>query len=181
MNAICSSRRACSLVLSLVIASPLLAAAQASSGTILHASEAGKLLPDAIYFAGKSATTQLRNSAGVRFASGRYVLAVLVDTTGYSSTVQQKYQGDLLTEVPLTIGGRSLPAGAYGIGFVGSHFVVMDIGSHELLQAPATHDTQMQHPLPLQVLPGSSASAYRLCFGRDCVDFRAGSSGIPSR
>lgn len=181
MNAIVSSRRACSILLSLVIAAPLLGVAQAGTGAILRAPEAGKLLPDAVFFAGKSATTQLRNSAGVRLADGQYVLAVLVDTSGYSSALQQKYQGYLLTETALSIGGHLLPAGAYGIGFVAGHFVVMDIGSHDLLQAPATHDAQMQRPMPLQVLEGSSPGAWRLCLGRDCVEFRAHSNAIRSR
>lgn len=181
MNAIRSFRHTGCLVLALVIAFPVLAAAQASSGTVLHAADAGKLLPDAVYFAGKSATTQLRNSAGIHFDNGHYMLAVLVDTTGYNSALQQKYQGYLLTEVALNIGGHALPAGAYGVGFVGGHFVVMDIGSHDLLQAPTRHDTAMQHPLPLQVLAGASSGGWRLCFGRDCVDFRGAPGGAESR
>jgi hypothetical protein len=157
------------LFLAALIAFPLAAAAQ---GTILHAPEASKILPDSVFYAGKSANTQLRNSAGVRFADNHFVLAVLVDTSGYSSTVQEKYQGYLLTEVGLAIGDHPLTPGAYGIGFVGDHFVVMDIGNHELLQAHAAHDQKMQRPVPLQILEGASPGAYRLCSGRTCVDFR---------
>jgi hypothetical protein len=29
----------------------------------------------------------------------------------------------------------------------------------------------MQHPVPLQVLDGSTPGVYHLCFGRNCVDF----------
>ncbi|HEX4039596.1 MAG TPA: hypothetical protein VHX37_16180 [Acidobacteriaceae bacterium] len=159
-------------VLSALITLPLLAAAQ-TSGTLLHAPEASKLLPDAVFFAGKTATTQLRNSAGIHFTGDHYVLAVLVDTSGYSSTVQQKYQAYLFTEVPLSIGGHALPPGAYGTGFLGGHFLVMDIGNHTLLEAPAAHDAQMQRPTPLQILDGSAPGSWRLCYGRDCVDFRA--------
>jgi len=158
------------LLATTLVAMPVCALGQAP-GTILHAAEASKVLPDSVYFAGKSAGTQLRNSAGVHYADGLEVLAVLVDTSGYSTAVQEKYQGYLLTEVPLDFGGHRLPAGAYGIGFVGSHFAVMDIGSHDLLQAAAAHDAAMSRPMPLQILDGSSASAYRLCFGRSCVDF----------
>ncbi len=153
------------------IAMPLAASAQ-HPGAILHAPEASKLLPDAVYYAGKSANTQLRNSAGIHFADNHYMLAVLVDTSGYSSAVQEKYQGYLLTEVPLAFGDQPLPPGAYGIGFVGRHFVVTDIGTHDLLQAPATHDDHLQHPLPLQILDGPSPELHRLCLGRDCVDLR---------
>ncbi len=130
MNALRSVRSLHAFVAAALVAMPLCAPAQtAGKATILHAAEATKLLPDAVYFAGKSATTQLRNSAGVHYADGHYVLAVLVDTSGYSSSVQEKYQGYLLTEVPLEFGDHRLPAGAYGIGFVGDHFGVMDIGT----------------------------------------------------
>ena len=155
------------LSLAALIALPLAASAQA---TILHAPEASKLVPDSVFYAGKSANTQARNSAGIHFADGHYVLAVLVDTSGYSSSVQEKYQGYLLTEVPLEIGHHPLVPGAYGIGFVADHFNVMDIGNHDLLQAHATHDDTMQRPIPLQIVEGPSG-AYRLCFGRSCVDF----------
>jgi hypothetical protein len=158
----------------------LIAASAQTPGTILHAPEASKLLPDAVFYAGKTANTQLRNSAGIHYADDHYVLAVLVDTSGYSSAVQEKYQGYLLTEVPLQFGDQPLPPGAYGIGFVGDHFAVMDIGNHDLLQALSVHDDQMQRPVPLQILgpwplqtdSHSSSGTYRLCFGRNCADFR---------
>ncbi len=156
-------------ILAALISLPSLALAQ-TPGTILHAPEASKLLPDAVYYAGKSATTQLRNSAGIHIGD-HYVLAVLVDTSGYSSAVQEKYQGYLLTEVPLEFGDHSLPPGAYGVGFVGDHFVVTDIGTHELLQAPARHDDHLQHPVPLQILAAGDPGMDRLCLGRTCVDF----------
>jgi hypothetical protein len=157
----------------------------AASDTILTVQAADKLLPDAVYFAGQSANTQMRNGAGIQFADGQQTLAVLVDTSGYSSALQQKYQGYLISEVPLEFlplkpGAASLPAGAYGFGFVGGRFVVMDIGSHDLVSTLATHDDQMQRPRPLQILgpwplrrdSHVLSDTYRLCSGRDCVDFR---------
>jgi hypothetical protein len=144
----------------------------ALSQTILHAPEASKLLPDSVYYAGKSANTQLRNSAGIHYSDGRYVFAVLVDTSGYSTSIQEKYQGYLLAETSLDFGGKALAAGAYGVGFVGDHFVVTDIGTHDVLQAPAVHDDHMQHPMPLQIVQGAAPDRYRLCLGRSCVVMR---------
>ena len=64
------------------------------------------------------------------------MLASLVDTSGYSSGVAAKYQGYLITEVPLKIGGKLLPAGAYGIGFLGGDkFLVTDLGGGDVLTA----------------------------------------------
>lgn len=163
----------CIAVLAWVAFLPLLTAAQANgSTTILHAAEAAKVLPDSVFFRGRSATTQSRNAGGVRFSDDMYILATLVDTSGYSTGVQERYQGYLLAEVPVEVGGHPLPAGAYGVGFTGGHFHVMDIGDHELLQADSTRDAQMPRPVPLQVLDGPAEGAYRLCFGRQCVNFR---------
>ncbi len=142
-----------------------------TADTILPATDAAKILPDAVYFAGRSATTQLRNATGVHFADGAYTLAVLVDTSGYSSAIQQKYQAYLLTGARLDFAGHQLSPGAYGFGFVANHFVVMDIGSNDLLRVPSTHDAQLQSPRPLQMVAGAAPGQYRLCSGRDCVDF----------
>lgn len=155
-----------SLLVGALLSMPLAMCAQA---TILHAPEASKLLPDSVYYAGKSANTQLRNSAGIHFADGHYVLAVMVDTSGYSSTIQEKYQGYLLAEVPMNIDGNPLAAGAYGIGFVGDHFIVTDIGTHDVLQAHGRRDDKMERPLPLKIIEGDSPGRFRLCLGRSCV------------
>jgi hypothetical protein len=146
-------------------------AQNAAADIIMTVQAADKVLPDSVYFAGQSANTQMRNAAGIQFADGQQTLAILVDTSGYSSALQQKYEGYLITEIALDFGGHRLPAGAYGFGFVGGQFLVMDVGSHNLLQTAAAHDAQMQRPRPLQILAGQAAGAWRLCSGRDCTDF----------
>ncbi len=80
---------------------------------ILHPAESAKLLPGAVFFRGQSATTQARNSGGVRFADGFYVLTTIVDNSGYSTGIQEKYQAYFITEVPLDIDGHHLIPGAY--------------------------------------------------------------------
>jgi len=151
---------------------PPVARAQAPAPGILGAAQAGKLIPASVYFAGLTTTTQLRNSAGVRFADGQLALAVLVDTSGYSDAVQQKYQGYLLTGVALDIGGHRLPPGAYGMGVVHGRLYVIDIGNHDLFHTAAMHDAKMHRPVPLQILAGAAPGSYRLCLGRDCVHFQ---------
>jgi hypothetical protein len=145
-------------------------AAAAAAPGVLNAEAAARLLPATVFFAGQTAPVQARNSAGVRFADG-LMLAALVDTSGYASDVQQKYQAYLLTEVPLRIADRTLPAGAYGCGFVGGAFVVMDIGGRDLLRVPAASEAALRRPMPLQVLAGGAAGEYRLLSGRSAVSF----------
>jgi hypothetical protein len=144
--------------------------AQAGGDTVLSAVEAGKLLPAAVYFKGQTATTQLRNSGGVKFADGFYVLAALVDTSGYSSDVQQKYQAYLIAEVPVKIEGRDLPAGVYGVGFVGGdQFVVLDVGAHDLFTVGSHTDAELKRPVPLKV--AAAGGGFRLYAGRRYVTF----------
>jgi hypothetical protein len=154
-----------------VLVLPLGARGQAAAPGILNAAQAGKLIPVSVYFAGQTATTQPRNSAGVRFADGQLTLAVLVNNSGYSSGVAQKYQGYLLTGIPLDFGGHPLPAGAYGMGVVKGQLYLMDLGDHGLFHTAATHDAAMHRPVPLQIVAGAANGTYRLCFGRECIEF----------
>jgi len=132
-----------------------------------------KVFPERVFFRGQSAPVQFRNSGGVHFADDLYVLAGMVDSSGYSTGIKEKYQAYLLNEVTLEIAGQTFKPGAYGIGFVtGGKFVVMDLGANDVLQATSQHDAEMKRPVPLQVLASSTAGNYRLYIGRDYVEFR---------
>jgi hypothetical protein len=131
-----------------------------------------KIFPERVFFRGQSAPVQFRNSGGVHFADDLYVLAGMVDSSGYSTAIKEKYQAYLLSEVTLEIGGQTLKPGAYGIGFInGGKFVVMDLGANDVLQASSQKDTEMKRPVPLQVVPSANAGSYRLYAGRDYVEF----------
>jgi hypothetical protein len=153
-----------------VFTSPFRILAQGSD-TVLKAVDTQKLLSAAVYYKAQSAPTQLRNSGGVKFADGYYVLATLVDTSGYSSDVASKYQAYFIAEVPIKIGGQSLPAGVYGVGFVpGDKFVVTDVGAHDVLSVSSSTDQDIKRPLPLQVT-NDPAGGFRLYEGRKYVAF----------
>jgi hypothetical protein len=146
--------------------------AAANEQRALTATEAAKFLPATVFFRGQSAPIQARNSSGVQFNKNALLLVTLVDTAGYSSSVQEKYQAYLITEASLDIEGHRLPPGAYGCGFIaGNTFVVMDIGGHDLFSIHSTKDTTLHRPTPLQILPSSDGTGYRLYVGRDYIDF----------
>ena len=106
-------------------------AAMSQGDMVLKAADVQKLLPDSVWYKGQSAPAQKRNSGGVKFADGSFVLATLVDNSGYASDVAAKYQAYFVAELPIKIGDQSLPAGVYGVGFIGDNkFVVTDIGAH---------------------------------------------------
>jgi hypothetical protein len=155
--------------------SVLPASSPAAKETVLKASDiTAKIFPERVFYQGKTAPTELRNTGGVRFADGAYFLAGLVDSSGYSTAIRSKYQAYVLTEVPVKFDGQELKAGSYGAGFVSGYFVVTDIGAHDLLRVPAQHDAAMKRPVPLQVTAGSAGGTYRLYHGRDYVEFSRG-------
>ena len=141
----------------------------ASTGTILNAAEATKLLPGSVFFKGQSAPVQARNSGGIKFGDGTLVLATLVDNSGYATSMQQKYQSYLIAETAILINGHLLPPGAYGAGFVAGKFGVMDIGGHDMFSVDATRDAELKRPNPLQFIAGGSGGEFRLYQGRDYV------------
>jgi hypothetical protein len=162
------------LYLALVLSVPgnMSAAADSSNPGILKAPDMANLMPATVFFRGQVASVQARNSGGVRLADGMLVLCALVDTSGYSTAVQQKYQGYFITEVALDINGHTLKPGAYGVGFVeGNKFLVMDLGAHDLFIASGVHDAELKRPTPLQVLADTEPNRYRLYINRNYVVF----------
>lgn len=149
--------------------------AAASADTVLHPAELEELIPKTVFFRGQSAPVQLRNAGGVKFSDGFYFFSSLVDTSGYSSGIQAKYQAYFVTEVPLKIGDHALPAGAYGVGFVADHrFIVMDLGAHDLFSAEYMRDDALHRPTPLQVTADSQSGVYRLYEGRNYIQLTRG-------
>lgn len=144
----------------------------AATGSILKAPDVANLVPATVFFRGQVASVQARNAGGVKLPDGMLVLCALVDTSGYSTAVQQKYQGYLITEVPLDFNGQMLKPGAYGVGFVeGNKFLVMDLGAHDLFTAGSTRDAELKRPMPLQVLTDTTPNRYRLYINRNYVVF----------
>lgn len=158
------------VALLVVMAVPVALTAQAGD-KILKPADMQKLVPASVYYDGQSAPTQLRNSGGVKFADGHYVLATLVDTSGYSTGIAAKYQGYLIVEEPVKIGGQSLAAGVYGFGFVSDNkFVVTDVGGNNVVTVSSVNDSAMARPRPLEVT-SDPAGGYRLYAGRNYVGF----------
>jgi hypothetical protein len=175
-------------VLLLAVATPALYAASqtvssdksspaaATETKVMTAVEASKLLPNTVFFRGQSAPIQARNSSGVQFTKDSLLLVTLVDTAGYSSALQEKYQAYLITESPIDIEGHRLVPGAYGFGFIADNFVVMDIGGHDLFTVSSAKDVDLRRPTPLQILPSTDGSGYRLYSGRNYIKFSQAAS-----
>ncbi|WP_263382560.1 hypothetical protein [Granulicella arctica] len=163
---------ACMLTPVLSVAQQPAATASSAQPGVISAADAAQILPATVFFRGLSAPIQGRNSGGVRFADKKLMLTALVDTSGYSTQVKEKYQAYLITESAIEIGGQKLAPGAYGCGFVGDdNFVVQDIGAHDLFTVKSVRDAGLRRPTPLQVVVATDGG-YRLYAGRSYVSFK---------
>src|SRR6201993_2158097 len=146
--------------------------AQQVSKHVLSADELKKAVPTEYFYRGQKAPVQLRNAVGFQLADGKMMLASLVDASGYSTAIQQKYQGLLITETKLNIGGATLPSGQYGFGFAADgKFNVMDVANSDVLEAATETDQELKRPVPLKMVEDNGA--YKLYAGKKWVGIKA--------
>jgi hypothetical protein len=99
------------------------------------------------------------------------MMAALVDASGYSTAIQQKYQGMLITEAKLNIGGSDLGPGQYGFGFTADgKFVVMDVANTDVLSTASSSDPALQHAVPLKLV--QDGDHYKLYAGKKSVSIK---------
>ena len=166
------------VVFLLLLLAPLMGIASAQTPNqqtgVLNPTQLQALIPATVYFSGQTASVQLRNAGGVRWNEGKQTLFAMVDASGYSTGMRERYQFYILSDVPVDIAAKRLPAGAYGAGFLTDKGLeVMDLGGTELFHAAVKHDTTLQRPRPLQITSDGEGH-YRLYLGRDYVDFSIG-------
>jgi hypothetical protein len=145
--------------------------AQQGSKHLLSADELKKAVPAEFFYRGQKASVQLRNAVGFQLADGKMALAALVDASGYSTAIQQKYQGMFITEAKLNIGGSELAPGEYGFGFAADgKFVVMDVANNDVLGTASQVDSQLKRPVPLKLV--EDGSGYKLYAGKKWVSIK---------
>ena len=159
-------------VMAVLLCASLAALAQnAEKPGLLDKAQLKDAVPESYFFAGKTAPVQLRNAAGGRLTSGKLVIAALVDTSGYSANIQEKYQGLFITEAKIVIEGKSLEPGEYGVGHTADgNFNILNVASDTLFAVPGHADDSMKRPVPLQ-MTSQGGDKYRLYFGRNYVEF----------
>lgn len=128
------------------------------------------------YLEGNSIPTERRNAALIKTPSGTRVEFALLDTSGYSSAVQQKYAGMIISEGSVSVCGVKLGVGSYGFGTKLPHpsgsgdaqVFFYDQAGAKLGECGASKDTGIKTPRPLQVVvSGGKARLYLGVYGLD--------------
>lgn len=125
------------------------------------------------YLEGNSIPTQKRNTVILKGADGKRMVFGLLDTTGYSAEIQQKYAGMMIVERKVAVGAAAVGAGAYGFGVQKGtpaegpgKLLVYDVGGAKVGEAAAQYDAALAQPVPLQFQNG------RLYVGRHWVEVK---------
>jgi hypothetical protein len=154
-----------------IIALGCAALTQSKPAGLVAAADLKSIVPGTYFYRGQSASVQMRNASAIRTKNERYVIAALVDTSGYASDVAAKYQGLFITEVKLKVGDAELPPGEYGFGFVGDTFVITDVGARDVLSTSSQRDETLKRPVPLKIT--EEGGGYRLYAGKKYVTLQA--------
>ena len=107
--------------------------------------------------------------------AGARVVFGLIDTSGYSSHIQQKYEGMIISEGNFTVCGQKIGVGSFGFGHTkplatsdeDMKFYVYDQAGTKLAECSGKKDAGLAQPRPLQVVKGSPAKLYRGRYGFD--------------
>jgi hypothetical protein len=143
---------------------------QSKPAGVVAAADLKSVVPASYFYRGQSASVQMRNAAAIRTKNERYVIAALVDTSGYASDVAAKYQGLFITEVKLKVGDAELAPGEYGFGFVGDKFVITDVGANDVVSTSSHRDENLKRAVPLKIT--EDGGGYRLYAGKKYVSLQ---------
>jgi hypothetical protein len=169
----------CTLVVCLLAVWPNTARAQ--GGFELVTGEAfTRAVPADFYLEGNRIPVEKpRNAALLKTPKGARVVVALLDTTGYSSQIQQKYQGMLITEGKISVCGNALAVGSYGFGLerpaapsdADAPFKIYNQAGEKVGECAAKKDDSIQQPKPMAVTTAKGAPA-KLFLGKYAVEIK---------
>jgi hypothetical protein len=155
-------------------------AARAQEGFQTVAGDAfTRAVPADFYLEGNRIPVEKRNAVLLKTGKGARVVIALIDTTGYSSQIQQKYIGMLITETNLSVCGNSIGVGSYGFGLerpaaasnADAHFQIYNQAGEKVGECSAPKDQNLKQPRPLAVVT-SRQEAAELYLGRYAVEIK---------
>jgi hypothetical protein len=138
-----------------------------------------KAVPTDFYLEGNRIPVEKRNAALLKNAKGARVVVGLIDTTGYSSQIKQKYIGMLITETSISVCGNTLGVGSYGFGLdrpaatsnADAQFKIYNQAGEKVGECAAKKDESVKQPTPLAVTTAKGGPA-KLYLGKYVVEIK---------
>jgi hypothetical protein len=138
----------------------------------------GAIVPN-FYLEGNAIPVQKRNAVMLKCPMGKRMIFALLDTSGYSIDVQQKYHGLVTVERKVSLGGAEVPVGAFGLGLqkpaapseAPAKVLIYDVAGQKVAEGMAQYDAKLAQPAPLAVVIQKD-QAPRLYLGRYFVELK---------
>jgi hypothetical protein len=138
-----------------------------------------KAIPNDFYLEGNRIPVERRNAVLLKTPKGARVVVALIDTAGYSSQVQQKYHGMLITEAKISVCGVPLGVGSYGFGLdtpqppsaTGAKFILYNQAGEKVGECAAKKDDSIKQPKPLAVTTAKGEPA-KLELGKYAMEIK---------
>jgi hypothetical protein len=155
-------------------------AARAQGGFEQVAGDAfNRAVPTDFYLEGNHMPVEKRNAAVLKNFKGARVVLALLDTTGYTSQVQQKYAGMLITETPISVCGNALGVGSYGFGLerpaapstADAPFRIYNQAGEKVGECTAKKDDSVKQPKPLATIVVQRGPA-KLYLGKYVIEIK---------
>lgn len=169
-------------VILLVLSACLVGTASAATGfEVLSGKAFDQAVVTNFYLEGQAIPAQKRNMVLIKNPAGARALFALLDTSGYGADITRKYNGLLITEGMLSVGGKTIQPGSYGFGLnlinpagppTGSKmFTLYNQAGQKVLEYKAFRDELMGRPKPIQIQVRKDNTA-RLYVGRDWIELK---------
>ena len=136
-------------------------------------------IPNDFYLEGNRIPVEKRNAVLLKTAGGARLVLALIDTTGYSSQIRQKYIGMVITEGNVSLGSVALNVGSYGFGMEKpaansnepAKFFLYNQAGEKVGECGAQKDDAVKLPKPLNVTLNKEGGA-RLYLGRFYLELK---------
>jgi len=136
-------------------------------------------IPNDFYLEGNRIPVEKRNAVLLKTPGGARLVLGLIDTSGYSSQIKQKYTGMAITEGAVSVCGVSLKVGSYGFGLEKpattggeeAKFHLYNQAGESVGECAAKKDGALKQPKPLNVVLSKEAGA-RLYLGRYFLELK---------
>jgi hypothetical protein len=154
--------------------------ARAQGGFELVTGDAfNRAVPADFYLEGNRIPVDKRNAVLLKNDKGARVVLGIIDTTGYSSQIKQKYTGMLITETKIEVCGNALGVGSYGFGLerpaptsnADAPFKIYNQAGEKVGECATKKDDSVKQPRPLAVTTAKGGPA-KLYLGKYVIEIK---------